>query len=111
VSWIQKLQETYDRCAGQPQFKKSLPPISARPQDTQICITLSGKSGFRNAELGVLKETPILVSEVSAARAGKSPAANPLSDKLAYCAGDGSDYGLNPDYFSRFETQLSEWCL
>ena len=111
MSWIQKLDETYDRCAGQSQFDKApLPPISARPQDTQICITLSGKSGFRNAELGVLKETPILVSEVSAARAGKSPAANPLSDKLAYCAGDGSDYGLNPDYFSRFETQLSEWC-
>ena len=111
MSWIQKLQETYDCCAGQPQFDKApLPPISARPQDTQICITLNGQGGFRNAELGLLKETPILVSEVSAARAGKSPAANPLSDKLAYCAGDGSDYGLNADYFSRFETQLSEWC-
>jgi len=73
VSWIQKLQETYDCCAGQPQFDKApLPPISARPQDTQICITLNGQGGFRNAELGLLKETPILVSEVSAARAGKS---------------------------------------
>jgi CRISPR-associated protein Csd1 len=111
VSWIQKLHETYDQCAGQSQFDKApLPPISARPQDTQICITLNGKGGFLNAELALLKETPILVSETSAARAGKSPAANPLSDKLAYCAGDGSEYGLNPDYFARFETQLSEWC-
>ena len=81
-----------------------------RPQDTQICITLNGKGEFRHAELVVLRETPILVSELSASRAGKSPAANPLSDKLAYCAGDGSRYGLNPDYFARFETQLSEWC-
>ena len=111
MSWIQKLQETYDRCAGQPQFDSTpLPPTSARPQDTQICITLNGMGGFRNAELVVLKATPILVSEVSAARAGKSPAANPLSDKLAYCAGDGSRFGLSPDYFARFETQLSEWC-
>jgi CRISPR-associated protein Csd1 len=111
VSWIQKLHETYDRCAGQPQFDKApLPPISARPQDTQICVTLNGKGGFRYAELAVLKETPILVSEASAARSGKSPAANPLADKLAYCAGDGSQYALNPDYFTRFERQLSEWC-
>lgn len=111
MSWIQKLHETYDRCAGQPQFENApLPPISARPQDTQICITLNGKGEFRHAELVVLRETPILVSELSASRAGKSPAANPLSDKLAYCAGDGSRYGLDPDYFARFETQLSEWC-
>ena len=111
MSWIQKLQETYDRCAGQRQFENApLPPISARPQDTQICITLDGKGGFRNAELAVLKETPILVSESSAARSGKSPAANPLSDKLAYCAGDGSSFGLNPDYFARFEAQQAEWC-
>jgi CRISPR-associated protein Csd1 len=111
VSWIQKLYETYDRCAGQPQFDtKPIPPISARPQDTQICITLNGRGEFRQAEAALLKETPILVSEASAARSGKSPAANPLADKLAYCAGDGSSYGLNPDYFARFEAQLSEWC-
>jgi CRISPR-associated protein Csd1 len=111
LSWVQKLHETYDRCAGQPQFdKKPMPPISARPQDTQICITLNGRGEFRQAEVALLKETPILVSEASAARAGKSPAANPLVDKLAYCAGDGSSYGLNPDYFVRFEAQLSEWC-
>jgi CRISPR-associated protein Csd1 len=111
VSWIQKLYETYDSCAGQTQFETTpLPPISARPQDTQICITLDGKGGFRNAELVLLKGIPILVSEASAARAGKSPAANPLADKLSYCAGDGLGYGLNPDYFARFQTQMSEWC-
>lgn len=110
MSWIQKLYETYDRCAGLPQFDKPMPPISARPQDTQICITLNGRGEFRQADLALLKETPILVSEASAARSGKSPAANPLTDKLAYCAGDGLRYGLDPDYFTRFEVQLSEWC-
>lgn len=111
MSWIQKLHETYDCCAGQPQFDKApLPPISARPQDTQICITLNGKGEFQNAELALLRETQIIESEASASRSGTSPAANPLSDKLAYCAGDGSKFGLNPDYFTRFETQLSEWC-
>jgi CRISPR-associated protein Csd1 len=111
VSWIQKLQKTYDRCAGQPQFDEApLPPISARPLDTQICITLDWKGGFRNAELALLRGTQIIESEASASRSGTSPAANPLSDKLSYCAGDGSKFGLNPDYFTRFETQLSEWC-
>jgi len=111
VSWIQKLYQTYDRCAGQTQFaEKPLPPISARPQDTQICITLNDKGEVRHAELYLLRETPILVSEVSASRAGKSPAANPLSDKLSYCAGDDDRYGLNPEYFSRYESQLAEWC-
>jgi CRISPR-associated protein Csd1 len=111
VSWIQKLQETYDRCAGQPQFENApLPPISARPQDTQICITLNGKGEFRNAECALLRETQIIESEASASRSGTSPAANPLADKLAYCAGDGSQYALNPEYFARFEAQLSEWC-
>jgi CRISPR-associated protein Csd1 len=111
LSWIQKLYETYDRCEGQAQFDKTpMPPISARPQDTQICITLNGTGGFRQGEIALLRATPILVSEASAARAGKSPAANPLADKLAYCAGDGSRYAFNPDYFTRFEVQLSEWC-
>jgi len=111
VSWIQKLQETYDRCAGQPQFDKApLPPISARPLETQICVTLDGKGGFRNAELALLRETQIIESEASASRSGTSPAANPLSDKLEYCAGDGSLFGLNANYFARYESQLSEWC-
>ena len=111
MSWVQKLQETYDRCAGQPQFENApLPPISARPQDTQICITLNGKGEFRNAELALLRETQIIESEASASRSGTSPAANPLADKLAYCAGDGLQYALNPEYFARFEAQLSEWC-
>jgi CRISPR-associated protein Csd1 len=112
VSWVQKLQETYNRCTGQPQFDSApLPPISARPQDTQICITLNWKGEFRNAELALLRETQIIESEASASRSGTSPAANPLSDKLAYCAGDGSEYGFNSDYFARFEAQLSEWCF
>ena len=111
MSWIQKLLETYDCCAGQSQFVSApLPPISARPQDTQICITLNWKGEFRNAELALLRETQIIESEASASRSGTSPAANPLSDKLAYCAGDGSQYALNPAYFARFEAQLSEWC-
>lgn len=111
MSWVQKLYETYDRCSGQPQFAKNpVPPISARPQNTQICITLNGKGELRHAELDFLEGTLIPVSEASAARSGRSPAANPLSDKLAYCAGDGSRYGLKRDYFDRFLRELSDWC-
>jgi CRISPR-associated protein Csd1 len=111
LSWIQKLYETYDRCAGQPQFDTNpLPPISVRPQNTQICITLNGKGDFRYAEVSLLEDTLIPVSEASAARSGRSPAANPLADKLAYCAGDGSKYGLKRDYFDRLCKELSDWC-
>ena len=111
MSWIQKLYETYDRCAGQPQFDANpLPPISVRPQNTQICITLNGKGDFRHAEVFLLENTLIPVSEASAARSGRSPAANPLADKLAYCAGDGSKYGMKRDYYDRFCKELSDWC-
>jgi len=87
-----------------------MPPISARSQNTQICITLNGEGQFRRAEVSLLKNTPILVSETSAARTGVLSAANPLADKLAYCAGDGIRYGLNSNYFARYIVQLSEWC-
>lgn len=111
MSWVQKLYETYDRCAGQRQFDMNpLPPISVRPQNTQICITLNGKGDFRHAEVSLLEDTLIPVSEASAARSGRSPAANPLADKLAYCAGDGSKYGLKRDYFDRFCKELADWC-
>lgn len=108
MSWLQQLCETYDRCAPEARFH--LPRVSSRPQDTQLCITLNGRGEFRNSELTVVQATPILVSEESASRSGTSPAANPLSDKLEYCAGDGADYGLNPDYFTRYEAELSAWC-
>jgi len=111
LSWFQKLQQTYDRCAGLEQFASNpLPPPCARPQDTQICITLNRFGGFSRAELSVKRETPILVTEASAVRSGKSPAANPLSDKLEYCAGDGEICGFNPAYFSRYMSFLTEWC-
>jgi len=108
LSWLQQLSETYDRCAPEARFH--LPRVSSRPQDTQICITLNGRGEFRNSELTLVQSTPILVSEESASRAGTSPAANPLSDKLEYCAGDGANYGLNSDYFTRYEAELSAWC-
>ena len=54
--------------ASRSSIRNLLPPISARPQDTQICITLNGRGEFRQAEASLLKETPIPVSEASAAR-------------------------------------------
>jgi CRISPR-associated protein Csd1 len=109
LSWFQKLHETYDLCTGLERFK-ALPPPCARPQDTQICITLNRLGNLRRAELSVNPETPILVTEASAVRSGRSPASNPLSDKLEYCAGDGATYGLNPAYFERYLSQLTQWC-
>jgi CRISPR-associated protein Csd1 len=111
LSWFQQLQETYDRCAGLEQFVvEPLPPLCARPQDTQMCITLDHLGNFRSAKLSVLRETPILVTEASAVRSGTKPAANPLSDTLEFCAGDGKEYGLNSAYYARYLFQLTEWC-
>ena len=58
MSWIQKLQETYDRCAGQPRFApvpeeqtRSLMPVDHAEQQVHIEITLNWSGKFRRAEV------------------------------------------------------------
>jgi CRISPR-associated protein Csd1 len=84
LSWIQKLYETYDRCAGQPQFDKNpLMPVDHAEQQVHIEITLSGAGKFRAASVISRETTFIPATEESAGRTS-APAAHGLADKLEY---------------------------
>jgi CRISPR-associated protein Csd1 len=93
LSWIQKLYETYDRCAGQPQFDKNpLMPVDHAEQQVHIEITLSGAGKFRAASV-VSKETTFIPATEESAGRTSAPAAHGLADKLEYIAPDSP----NPD--------------
>lgn len=111
MGWMQKLYETYERCAGAPQFEaKPLNPVSSLYQHTQIQVTIDADGNFRHAVQLELRDTVIPVSEKSATRSGKNPEPNPLTDKLAYCAADIEQFGGNGQRFEGYERQLRMWC-
>ncbi len=86
MSWIQKLYETYDHCAGRPQFDKNpLMPVDHAEQQVHIEITLSGSGKFRAASV-VAKETTFIPATEDSAGRTSSPVAHGLIDKLEYIA-------------------------
>ncbi len=91
MSWIQKLHETYERCAGLPQFTSNpLLPISHTTQQAHIEIVIDGFGNFRRANVVSKEDQTTLVpcTEESGGRAGIKPKNHPLCDKLQYVAGD-----------------------
>lgn len=86
MSWIQKLYETYDRCAGQPQFDMNpLMPVDHAEQQVHIEITLNGSGKFRSASV-VSKETTFIPATEESAGRTSTPVAHGLADKLEYVA-------------------------
>jgi CRISPR-associated protein Csd1 len=86
LSWIQKLHETYDHCAGRPQFDKNpLMPVDHAEQQVHIEITLSGAGKFRAASV-VSKETTFIPATEESAGRTSAPVAHGLTDKLEYIA-------------------------
>ncbi len=98
MSWIQKLHETYERCAKAPQFASNPPlPISHTTQQAHIEIVIDGHGNFRRGRAKVINReeqtTLIPCTEESGGRSGKAPKNHPLCDKLQYVAGDYRDFG------------------
>jgi len=101
VSWMQKLFETYEACASNPDYTEppqaedggkeapALMPVSHTSQQAHICVTLDSEGNFKRAELMPLKAQLIIpATEGSAGRAGAKVAPHPLIDKIHYCAKD-----------------------
>ena len=110
MSWIQKLHETYERCAGAPQFeKKPLLPVSHSLQLAHVEIVLNESGDFLRAKLIPKEETVIPVTEKSAGRtSGAAP--HPLSDKVQYCAADYPAFGGTKDsFYPQYVEQLCRW--
>ncbi|MDO5847725.1 MAG: type I-C CRISPR-associated protein Cas8c/Csd1 [Methanocorpusculum sp.] len=119
MSWIEKLCETYDNCAGNVLHAESvndLLPIGHTTNYAQIEITINEKGDFLSARTLEKNEelTIIPCTEDSANRtSGLEP--HPLFDKLQYIAGDyaahvsgkTSGYDL---YIDRLEKWVNSPC-
>lgn len=98
MSWIQKLYETYEQCAGQAVLSNtgaSLEPICHTSQQAYIEVSIDDKGGFLRANVIPKGQGVTLVpcTEASAGRAGSKPINHPLCDKLQYLAGDFLKFG------------------
>ena len=96
MSWIQKLNETYEQCVGLPQFASNpLLPISHTTQQAHIEIVIDCNGNFRRANVVSKEDQTTLVpcTEESGGRAGIKPKNHPLCDKLQYVAGDYQELG------------------
>ncbi|MBW4027795.1 MAG: type I-C CRISPR-associated protein Cas8c/Csd1 [Acidobacteria bacterium] len=103
MSWIQKLYETYDRCAGQPQFDTNpLMPIDHAEQQVHIEITLNGSGKFRSASV-VSKETTFIPATEGSAGRTSAPVAHGLTDKLEYVAPEQNGSPIHKDTFVEIE--------
>src|ERR1022692_1092481 len=111
MGWIQKLYETYELCAGAPQFEKEPPlPVSHAEQQAHIEIVLDQDGNFQRATSVAKESTVVPATEASAGRTGKKPPPHPLCDKIQYCAGDYKAFGGSKEpFFDEYIRQLSQW--
>lgn len=98
MNWLQRLNETYEQCAGQPQFATHpLLPIGHTTQQAHVEIVIDAQGSFRRASVIDRDDqtTMIPCTERSGGRAGSKPKNHPLCDKLQYVAGEFRDFGGN----------------
>ena len=111
MSWLLKLFETYDRCAGhEPDGTPTLPPVGHTPQQAHLEIALDGMGNFKRARVISKTETVIPATEKSASRT-VNEAAHALSDSVQYVAMDYPSFGgQKKGYFPGYLKQLEAWC-
>ena len=104
MSWIQKLEETYDACVGRPQFAdRPLVPIDHVEQNAHIEIAIDENGNFLRAAVVQKEPTLIPVTEKSAGRTSGA-IAHPLSDKIRYVA-----KGFSSDDHQLYLKQIGDW--
>ena len=111
MSWLLKLFETYERCAGhEPDGAAKLMPIGHTSQQAHLEITLDSLGNFKRAQVISKVETVIPATEKSANRT-MGEAAHPLADKVQYVAKDYPAFGgKKKGYFPGYLRQLEAWC-
>ena len=111
MSWLLKLFETYERCAGnEPDGAPKLMPIGHTSQQAHLEIALDGLGNFKRAQVIPKVETVIPATEKSANRT-MGEAAHPLADKVQYVAADYPKFGgKKKGYFPGYLKQLEAWC-
>ncbi len=96
MSWIQKLNDTYENAVHGSISSSDAPllPICHTTQNAHIEVTLDGNGRFLRARSLSREERATIIpcTEASGGRAGTRPASHPLADKLQYVAGDFLNY-------------------
>ncbi|MDP1558564.1 MAG: type I-C CRISPR-associated protein Cas8c/Csd1 [Nitrosomonas sp.] len=98
MSWIYKLYETYEQCAGHGDLSDSAPslePICHTSQQAHIEVSIDENGNFLRANVIPKGQGVTLVpcTEASVGRSGSKPINHPLCDKLQYLAGDFIRFG------------------
>lgn len=91
MSWIQKLYETYERCAGDiEQLGPKLWPVAHVMKQAHIEVVLDASGNLKSGRIRKLEagesDTLIPTTEDSASRSGAVVAPHPLCDEVSYCA-------------------------
>ena len=110
MGWMQKLYETYERCAGAPQFESApLLPVNHTQQQAHIEIVLDNSGVFQRAALLNRETTVVPATEDSAGRT-TNVMPHPLCDKVQYCASDYEKFGgIKKSGFSEYIRLLRAW--
>ena len=105
MSWMQRLEETYENAYKRRTYFTTLPvPPAHVEQQAHIEVVLDGGGNFLSAEVVNKEATLIPATEASAGRtSGGEP--HPLCDKIQYVAGDYKDHGgISNAYFDDFKS-------
>lgn len=111
MSWLHKLNETYDACRGnEPEGTEKLLPVSHSFQQAHIEITLDINGNLESARCIGKVDTALPATEKSAGRTS-SPEPHPLCDKVQYCAADYQAFGGGKvPAFDKYHELLLSWC-
>ncbi|MEG1825328.1 MAG: type I-C CRISPR-associated protein Cas8c/Csd1 [Cloacibacillus sp.] len=105
MSWMQRLEETYENAYKRRENFNSLPvPPAHVEQQAHIEVVLDGEGNFLTASVVNKEATLIPATEASAGRtSGGEP--HPLCDKIQYTAGDYKAHGgISNAYFDDFKS-------
>ncbi len=118
MSWMQRLYETYNNCAGQLGAESEsndvpLLPICHTTQMAYVEIVIDGGGNFLRARVIPKAEARTIIpcTEASGGRtSGAAP--HPLCDKLQYVAADYAEYETKKSAnFTLYDQQLTQWFL
>ena len=120
MSWIEKLNETYNNCSREigkeilndkGELKSILMPICHTSQNAQIEIVIDGEGNYLRA-LVVPKSDNQTIFPATSSSASRTTnlAPMPLTDKLQYIAGDYTEFGgKKKSGFNKFKSRLERW--
>ena len=110
MSWIQKLYDTYDACAGNENIQDidDLCPVGYSIQNAHVEVVIDQEGNIRRASLVQKENNPKTLIPVTESSAGRTSGedAHPLCDSLQYCAGDYEQYGDRKPYFDGYFEKL-----